>query len=176
MNRLIVLAAAFLMTAVHLSCREEMEPPPAKPADQSGKATSTAISSVVSDSSRLDSMFDRIRALEATLGAYPGNERMAADLLAAARDSVSNCFFVIGRGTMDTSLPESARQVSQKISAKYSAERWAIFCKARASGRKIPYTPAVEGKVLYGQEIKARQLNDTLYLMLKVPIGSITVK
>jgi hypothetical protein len=129
--------------------------------------------SALNDSLRLDSLFDRIREQESALASFPSNDRLARDLLVTAHDTTVDCFYVIGKGTTDTAFPESAQSLSQKISAKYSAEKWALYCKAMLSGRKIPYGSPISGEVLYSKDIRKRLKNDTLFVMFKVPVGSI---
>ena len=178
MNRLLVSLLVIILVMIIADCRKN----PAMPkesgvaAEKSGAADHRGATDTQSDSLRLDSLFDRIRLQEAAIAAYPSNERLVKELLGSALDSSAGCVYSIGKGTIDTALPATAQPVSQKIAAKYSAEKWALYCKAWLSGEKIPYGAPISGKVLYEKNLRARMKNDTLFLLLMVPVGSVVVK
>jgi hypothetical protein len=175
MNRLLVPLMLIALIAMTVDCRDDAAMPKgsrARPADASKKETL----SPERDSLRLDSLFDLLRQQESSLSAYPSNERLAQELLSTALDSAAGCFYTVGKGTIDTTFPEKARALRQKNMAKYASEKWALYCKAWLSGKKNACRTPITGKVLYGQDIRARSVDDTLFLMRKVPVGSVVVK
>jgi hypothetical protein len=178
MNRLLVLLVLTIPLAMVANCREDSALPKgsAGAGAKSSEPINQGATDTISDSLHLDSLFDAIRVQEATLAAYPSNDRLASSLVAASLDTVAGCFYTIGKGARDTSLPETAQPVSQKIAAKFAAEKWALYCKAWHAGNKIPYGTTVSGKVNYSKDIRARMKNDTLFLMLMVPEGSVVLK
>jgi hypothetical protein len=128
------------------------------------------------DSLRMQSLFDRILQCEAIILANPADLQKARQMLCIANDTTANCFYVIGKGLADTALPENARPASQKLSAKFSAEKWALCCKSWAAGEKTTCREPVSGKILFMKELLSRTSGDTLFTLYMVPAGSVVVK
>jgi hypothetical protein len=128
------------------------------------------------DSMRMPSLFDRILQCEETIAADPADQQKARRMLCIANDTTANCFYVIGKGAADTALPENARPASQKLTARFSAEKWALYCKSWAAGEKITCREPVAGKILFMKELLSRASGDTLFTLFMVPVGSVVVK
>ena len=128
------------------------------------------------DSLRALSLFDRILEFEKTILADPSDLRKSRQLLCIARDTAAGCFYVIGQGLPDTTLPEGARPKSRKLSARYSAEKWALRCKAWLSGDARTCREPISGKILFQKELLSRTIGDTLFILYMVPAGSVVVK
>lgn len=128
------------------------------------------------DSLRIHSLFDRILQCEEIIMANPADLQKTRQMLCIANDTIANCFYVMGRSLADTALPENTRPNSQKLSARYSAEKWALYCKSWAAGEKITCSEPIEGKILFLKELLSRTIKDTLFTLFMVPVGSVVVK
>ena len=108
--------------------------------------------------------------------------KMPATLLAVSLflkssfDSISGCFRVAGKGTYNREHPASSWKQGMSLAASYDAKRWALYAKQWSNGAKIPFVEKISGEITYSKTLIERVQDDTMYVLVSVPIGSIIVK
>jgi hypothetical protein len=91
-------------------------------------------------------------------------------------DSASGCFLIAGKGAFNKSHPVAAWDRGRKMAASYDAKRWALYLKTWRDGSTIAFGNKISGEVSYSRILCERSDGDTLYQLIQVPIGSVTVK
>jgi|WetSurMetagenome_2_1015567.scaffolds.fasta_scaffold00008_42 hypothetical protein len=173
MKRRLAAIAVFVACAViAFSCREQ-------PSPASGKQPSSAEVSLAASPSALscDSLLAAVLNLENRLRANYRDTKGTQELLRAAFDSVSGCFFTVGRGTFNHSHPGAAQETERTMAARLDAKRWALYLKSIALGRNAAsFGGNIAGEVTYSSTLCERTNGDTLALLLKIPLGSVALR
>jgi hypothetical protein len=175
MNRPVFLLIAVATIAILGACRENGQNPKCCTGDPV-KSNEMTVTDPVQDSLRIDSLFDTLWQLECAVAEKPSDKNRAKKLLAKSLDSVSGCFYIVGKGLTNPDLPEKARPLAQKTSAQYSAEKWVLYLKTLYSGEKISYGAQISGEVLYNKGLRTRAADDSLFVLVMIPVGSVVVK
>ena len=121
-----------------------------------------------------DSLADVISNYQNRIMSDPENKLLMGRLLSAALDSTSGCFLVAGKGVYNRNLPLSAQSESRKTAASRSAQRWALYLKTWQQGKLVPFGTPVSGSIAYSKTMAEKEVNDTLFLLLGIPRGSIS--
>jgi hypothetical protein len=172
MNRRVFLLAIASAAILIGTCRENKQMPRGSSAQPAKSAEITPFDPIA-DSLRMDSLFDALLELEQAVAATPDDRRAVKNLCAKSLDSLAGCFYLVGTGVKNPSLPEDAQPAARKTAAKFSAEKWALYLKALHCGEKITYGETVKGRVLYTKELRTRITEDSLYMLVMVPVGSV---
>jgi hypothetical protein len=167
-----VLLSAFLLIS---SCKEQPSPPPGAHQNPTG-SSEPARSTAPSDSEVCGSLLPVLVRLENELRADSRSWKKAQDLANASFDTASGCFLAAGKGTFNRSHPQAAWEIGRKMAAEYDARQWALYLKARALGRNISFGEQVSGEITYAATMCQQAAGDTLFVLLKVPTGSIIVR
>lgn len=175
MNRRVFLLLTASLNILVPSCRESNQMPKCSGAE-CAKSNETTVIDPVQDSLRIDSLLDTLWRLECAVSEKTSDKNLVKKLQAKSFDSASGCYYVVGIGLKNLDLPEEAQPLAQKTSAKYAAEKWALFLKAVYSGEKTTFGTPVSGKVLYKKDLRTRSVDDSLFVLVMVPVGSVVVK
>lgn len=123
-----------------------------------------------------DALMTRLLELQNDIYANPTDPEFIPPLLKAAFDSTSGSFLVVGRGLANPAHPEAAQAASRKTAARHDGRRWALYLKAWRRGDMRPLSRTINGEIAYSKVLHERMRDDTLYLLLQVPLGSVVVK
>jgi hypothetical protein len=175
MNRPVFSLIVLSVTVLIGSCRENNQMPKGS-GRETAKLSEITVTDPVQDSLRIDSLFDVLWQLECAVAEKPADKKRTKKLLAKSLDTTAGCFYIVGKGLKNLDLPEEARQLAQKTSAKYAAEKWVLYLKALYSGEKISYGEQIAGDVLYKKDLRTRTMDDSLFVLVMVPVGSVVVK
>lgn len=159
----------FVLAAV--SCREN--PSPVQKNGMHASADILQSRPAYDTAAHNDSLLATLRAQQDSIYSAPQKTDLIASFLLRAFDTVSGCFFVVGKGTHSTGLPEASWGQGRKIAASYDGKRWALYCKTRSQGGKIPFGKPVSGNISYSKTIFEKLIGDTLFQLIMVPTGSI---
>jgi hypothetical protein len=179
MKRRILAITVLLSTFLFISsCKEQPSPPPGAHQNPAGSSEPAlpARSAVPSDSEVCGSLLPVLVGLENELRANSRSWETAHDLAKASFDTASGCFLAAGKGTFNRSHPQAAWEIGRKMAAEYDARQWALYLKARALGRDISFGERVSGEITYAATMCQQAAGDTLFVLLKVPTGSIIVR
>ena len=170
---LLLSAFALIASTALLSCKD----PHRKAAKREGaEAIQAASSAPVFSPLDTAALFSKLMILQDSISWNPGDRNLVNRYLRTSLDTVSGCFHVVGKGVVNKDYPESAQKMSRKMAAEYTGKRWTMYLKAWNAGLNISYGRTISGSVLYSEELYERILDDTLCLLLKVPIGSIVLE
>ncbi|MGB7569829.1 MAG: hypothetical protein WBM07_18345 [Chitinivibrionales bacterium] len=168
--KLHALAILVFVVAV-VSCRKN--PSPAQ--KNNGHASTAVLQSrpAYDTAAHNDSLLTTLRELQDSIYSAPQKTDLIASFLHRAFDTVSGCFFVVGKGTNSTDLPEASWDRGRKIAASYDGKRWALYCKTWAQGGKIPFGKPMSGNISYSKTVFEKLIGDTLFQLIMAPTGSI---
>ena len=138
------------------------------------KSTLQNIKTIIQRDPDYDSLADVISNYQDRIISDPENKILMGRLLSAALDSTSGCFLVAGKGVYNRNLPLSAQNESRKTAAIRSAQRWALYLKVWQQGDLVPLSTPVSGSIAYSKTLIEKEVNDTLFLLLGIPPGSIS--
>lgn len=175
MNRPVFLLTALSITVLFGACSHNGRMPKSSSRDTT-KSSGVTVIDPVRDSLRIDSLFDTLRQLELAVAEKPVDRNRVKKLLEKSLDTANGCFYIVGKGLKNPDLPEEARPLALKTAAKFAAEKWALYLKALNSGEKITYGTPVTGKVLYKKDLLTRVVDDSLFMLVMVPLGSVVMK
>jgi hypothetical protein len=155
-----------------LSCEQEGTPKKqvADTSSTSQGATTTPVPK------NLDSLFSVIGAIEDSLFRTPKDTTLFRTFLRASFDSVSGCFYVVGKGLAKRARAASIRDAERRKAAQRTAERWALYAKAWQEGQSLSFGHTISGTITYSTQAGEREKNDTLLMMIQVPLGSIVLR
>jgi len=185
MNRLVRLVSLAGVTGLALlSCRIEQAVPgraPTPPATVPGgtPTTDTGAASVQpspSPTPSADSLYASVRPLQDSVYVHPKDSARRAVLLAAAFDSASGSFFVVGKGVANPTRHDQTGRQGQVRASESDAKRWALYLKAWHTGDTRLFGERIRGEVTYSTTLLERTEGDTLYQLLQIPVGSVTVR
>jgi hypothetical protein len=123
-----------------------------------------------------DSLFAVVRPIQDSIYTNSLGPATIAHLLAAAFDTFSGSYFVVGKGIKNKKLPENVGLEGQTMASSYDGKRWALYCQAWHLDTKIKFGQKISGEILYSKTVFNRQEGDTLFALVQVPIGSIVLK
>jgi len=175
MNRPVILLLIFAVTLMVGACRESGKQA-GGPGSGFPKSTETTAVDPVKDSLRINSLFDTLWLLQCAVAEKPADQKKIQDLCEKSIDTLAGCFYVVGKGVRNTDLPEDTQDAFRKTSAKFAAQKWALFLKAKNEGEIISFGETIKGDVLYKKELRSRVSDDSLLVMFMVPVGSVVVK
>lgn len=181
-HRTYQIAAALIIVTAAYGCKLEAQlPRQERSAQQSGRtrepsgksatAASTASAAIVSP----DSLFDVLLPMFGEVYSSPAGQTPRATLLTTAFDSTSGCFRTIGKG-VENADTRIARRAGRKRAAESDAKRWALYLRAWQLGDTRDFGAPIEGQVSYFENLYSRIVNDTLYILVSIPIGNVEVK
>lgn len=101
------------------------------------------------------------------------NPRSINKLVNRAFDTVTGCFYAVGKGTINPQFPVEAQNASRKSDAKLSGYQWAFCLKAWNSGKTASRNKPPSGQIFYSKSLYEKKIEDTLYVLFEIPSGSI---
>jgi len=153
-----------------LSCKHDM---PMEWIKISSNFVKTTHASDSMDSIRFDSLVTLIETLQHAT--HTTDNKSFEKLYKVAFDTNSDCFHIVGKGIANPSFPDEAKMSSRKNAAKLNAEHWAALLKYwNNSGRKS-FTPEFKAQILYSAILFEKEVGDTLFVLVQVPLGSIVL-
>jgi hypothetical protein len=126
------------------------------------------------DCKRFDSLITCIETLQQQ--ARTGDSNSLEQLYRIAFDTNSGCFQTVGKGLPNPSFPDEARMSSRKNAAKLNGEYWAALLKCWNNSDQKSVTPTFEAQILYSRIVYEKEIGDTLFALVEVPLGSIVFK
>lgn len=126
------------------------------------------------DSTQLDSLVTLIETLQQA--AHTTDKKSFEQLYKVAFDTNSECFNTVGKGMANPSFPDEAKMSSRKNAAKLNAEHWAALLKHWNNSDRKPFTPEFKAQILYSAILFEKEVGDTLFVLVQVPLGSIVYK
>lgn len=180
--RLLVLAVFTALAT--LSCRlEQVEPgktpPPAQPAQPAPPSVDTSgipAQAEISPTPPVDTLYARVLPLQNSVYVNMKDSALRVALLRAAFDSASASFFVVGKGVANPTRHDKTGRQGQVRASDADAKRWALYLKAWYTGDMRPFGERIRGEVTYSTTLLERTEGDTLYQLLQIPVGSVTVR
>jgi hypothetical protein len=191
----IVLTAAFVS-----SCREARQVAPSVPASPA-PATQVAATTVQNAAPALpetpvatsqavdpaapaqavpdvncDSLMPVILELEGRLFATPRDAGLMRQFARATYDTASGSLYLAGKGVADPRADKATWESARQRAASIDAQRWALYAKAWHTGDKRAFGRKIRGDVSYTRACAEKLVGDTLYQMIQVPVGSVTVR
>jgi hypothetical protein len=168
---LALLPAAVAGSLLFFFCREEG----AAPSGERQRKQPTAYKEQTPVVPDYEAALRRVLALQDSVRAHPRDRRLVASLLKASFDTTAGSFVAIGKGLTNPSLPEGAWEAARKTAAKHDGTRWALYLKAWHTGDTRPFGEEIHGEVMYSKVLLEHVVDDTLYQLLQIPVGSIVV-
>jgi hypothetical protein len=166
--KLVVLVAIMLL---FLSCRHDMPREWSKVSKTYLKHTEP-LDSI--DVERLDSLLSIIETLQQN--ARTTDKKSFDELFDIAFDTISGCFQTVGKGLANPLFPVEAQMSSRKKAAKLNGEYWAALLKCWNNSNRKAITPKFEAQILYSRVLYEKEVGDTLFVLVQVPLGSIVFK
>ncbi len=164
--RLRVIYSIIMMTLL-LVCRKDT------PKDWKKAVNSTRETRIVENTSPERFYDSLITLLDSLQNQAFADQKSIEPLLYHAFDSSGNCFYSVGKGTINYSFPQEAHLASRKTSAKINGEYWGIYLKAWHNNKKIGTGKTLSGQILYSRQLFQKLKSDTLFMLLEIPFGSI---
>jgi hypothetical protein len=165
------LSVLLAITLLFLSCKHDM------PREWSRIAKTFSKNIQPPDSielKRFDSLMKIVETLQQNARTTENNS--LEQLYAAAFDTISGCFQTVGKGLSNPSFPVEARMSSRKNAAKLNGEYWAALLKFWNNTDQKSVTPKFEARILYSTILYEKEIGDTLFVLVQVPLGSIVFK
>jgi hypothetical protein len=168
----------FCTASVLFSCKTQPSLPPGKKTAQTSQPQDSVFKQkvVAIDSTQYDSLLTVLLNRENTIYLAPKDKNNIVPFTSVSFDSASGCFLVAGKGTQNREFPESAWEKARKMASAYEAKRWALYAKAWTTGSSMPFGQKITGEITYSNVLRERLENDTLYVLVSVPIGSVVLK
>lgn len=165
------LSVLFVIVLLFLSCKHDMPQEWARISTTFFKNTQPPDSI---DRERFDSLVTVIQTLQQNVRS---TESKSLELLyAAAFDTISGCFQTVGKGLANPLFPDEAKISSRKNAAKLNGEYWAALLKYWKYSNQKYFTPKFEAQILYSTILYEKEICDTLFVLVQVPLGSIVFK
>ena len=123
-----------------------------------------------------DSLLEKVLFLQNKLRLNPDNDSIKHNLTSVTFDTVSGSFMVAGTGLHNKKLPQSAREAGAIMAAQQDAQRWALYLKTWYQGFTIHFGEQISGTITYSTILLQKRRNDTLFLLLQIPLGSISLQ
>jgi hypothetical protein len=101
------------------------------------------------------------------------NPKSVKKLISQAYDTSTDCFYAVGKGTINPRFPQEAQYASRKLDAKLNGNNWAFCLKAWNSEKTASRNKPPTGKVFYSKSLYEKIIGDTLYVLFEIPAGSI---
>jgi len=166
--KLVVLLASMLL---FLSCKHDMPREWSKISKTIVKNTQPPDSI---ESKRFDSLLTVIEPLQQH--ARTTDKKSFEKLFSIAFDTISGCFQTVGKGLANPLFPVEARMSGRKNAAKLNGEYWAALLKCWNNSDRKSVTPKFEAQILYSTILYEKEVGDTLFVLVQVPLGSIVFK
>jgi hypothetical protein len=168
MRRVTVLLSLVLLpvTAV-LMCKSEEKSPRQDPTIKAAGGNSMSKRECEMLITRLARFHDRLRTA--------GDDSLKDALVAASWDSTAGGFICLGKGVVNPKLPQAVWHETQHKAALLTAERWALYLKKWRDKQYVATDHDISGQVVYHKEICACEKEDTLWQLVMIPLGSISV-
>jgi hypothetical protein len=177
MKRCIAAIAVFFFAALVISsCREQPLPASGKASLPASDALRHKPVAAPNNSAACDSLLTIVNTLENRVRSDPRDRKASQALTKAGFDSGSGCFLAAGKGTFNRSHPQAARESARAMAAQLDAKKWALYLRARSQGRDIIFGDNIAGEITYSSTMCSHIESDTLYLLVKVPQGSVIIK
>lgn len=171
MKRNRAVTAYLLFVAICIGCKPEKKAAVEKEPQERRQVQPTQDTLSAEECGRIMAKLDAvIRRVNAGNG-----EAEKKRLVTESWDSVGGGFLCMGKGVVNPKLPEAARSGAQRKAARLTAERWALYLKKWRDGVYVSPTRGIGGEIAYSRELCRRNDEDTLFLLLQVPLGSIVV-
>lgn len=120
-----------------------------------------------------DSILSSLLDLQNRLTVQPSEKELMRKLVSVSYQKSSGCFLTAGRGVINRKLPEAVRETERQKAADLSAQRWAFYVKEWYRDNMIPFGTPVSGTISYSSVLFQRAANDTLEILVQIPLGSI---
>jgi hypothetical protein len=146
-----------------------------KPATLQNLQPSSGTSSTP-DTTNYDSLLSIVQLQENEIIKMPTTPLAISLFLKSSFDSSSGCFRVAGKGTYNPEHPKTTWRQGMKVAASYDAKRWALYAKQWSDGGHFIFGEKISGEITYSKIIAERIQDDTMYVLVYVPIGSIILK
>jgi hypothetical protein len=167
-RKLVILVAC---TLLFLSCRNDMPREWSKISKTFSKQTEPPDSI---EGKRFDSLLTVIETLQQN--ARTADKKSFEELFNIAFDTISGCFQTVGKGLANPLFPVEAGMSSRKNAAKLNGEYWAALLKRWNNSNRKSITPKFEAQILYSTIVYEKEVGDTLFVLVQVPLGSIVFK
>lgn len=122
-----------------------------------------------------DSLLNSIESLQNSLIISPANVSLQKKLVSNSFDSFSGSFRLVGKGVTNKEHPDAAQKAGRSMAAQFTGKRWAFYIKSWYGGDSIPFGRQINGSVMYSRTLLQKELGDTLFMLLDIPMGSIVV-
>ncbi|NLE03005.1 MAG: hypothetical protein GX640_24305 [Fibrobacter sp.] len=119
------------------------------------------------------SLLDTLLVIQNEIMHAPDNKGLQQKLLLSAFDSISGSFLAAGTGISPIDQKPVIAEQLRLRTAKMVAQRWALYLKAWRSGNSVQFGDSISGTITYNTEVYSKMRNDTLYLIVQIPVGSI---
>ncbi|HMA66021.1 MAG TPA: hypothetical protein VKO63_12510 [Chitinispirillaceae bacterium] len=165
------LSVLLAITLLFLGCKHDMPREWAKISKTVSKNTQPPDSI---EHKRFDSLLTLIETLQQNARTTDINS--FEQLYKAAFDTISGCFQTVGKGLANPSFPVEAGMSSRKNAAKLNGEYWAALLKYWNNSDQKSLTPKFKTQILYSTTLFEKEVGDTLFVLVQVPLGSIVFK
>jgi hypothetical protein len=128
------------------------------------------------DTTNYDSLLSIVLLQENEIRKMPTTSLAVSLFLKSSFDSSSGCFRVAGKGTYNPELPKTTWRQGMKVAASYDAKRWALYAKQWSDGGHFIFGDKISGEITYSKILAERVQDDTMYVLVSVPIGSVVLK
>ncbi len=170
MNRTVVLLLAGCTTVALLaSCRIETE------TTHQGSAQATDTTAARPEPSP-DSLLALLLPLQNAVYLSPADQQAREALVSAAFDSASGSLYAVGKGVASPEAPEATARQGQSRAAQSDANRWVLYDRAWIAGDTRDFGAEITGEITYSATLLEHTEDDTLYVLVQVPYGSVTVR
>jgi hypothetical protein len=79
----------------------------------------------------------------------------------------------VGKGVYNNELNSDLKEELRTRGARTVAQRWALYMHNWFLQKSIQFGDTVSGTITYDKELYSHTNNDTLFLLLQIPFGSI---
>ena len=172
MNRRIRIVCAALVAASLLhSCRIETDP--AQRAAMRAADTTATVSRPMPDA---DSLMTLLLTLQNAVYRNPLDLQARRTLITAAFDSAGGNIYSVGKGVANPSMAAGTAAAGQPSAAQSDARRWVLYERAWIAGDARDVGSEISGEISYSSVLLESPDSDTLYVLVQVPYGSVSVE
>jgi hypothetical protein len=143
--------------------------------EEKSKTKQSRVTGTLHSAHNYDSLLTAILALQDSLVLSPQSDTLIDAFLSLSFDSASGSYFIAGKGVANETQPEAMQQSGKVRAAESTAKRWALYLRAWHLDKEVPFGKEISGTVAYSKTVFERQTPDTLFRLLQVPIGSVSV-
>jgi hypothetical protein len=118
-------------------------------------------------------LVDVINSIENAIMKDPTNITLQQDLLSISYDSTTGSLLTVGNGVYNNELNSDLKEELRTRGARTVAQRWALYMHNWFLQKSIQFGDTVSGTITYDKELYSHTNNDTLFLLLQIPFGSI---